>query len=78
MSIAGLAIDNDQKKPGFSLLISNTSKTGWTRIDAMTDDDIDTSGIPPLDKIFFAQAKLRIPKPMVSKVNVPVDVETLD
>ena len=34
--------------------MSNTSKTNWAKIDAMTDDDIDTSDIPPLTDEFFA------------------------
>jgi hypothetical protein len=42
--------------------MNNTSKTDWARIDAMTDDDIDTSDIPPLDEAFFAKAKLRMSK----------------
>ena len=33
--------------------MSNTSETDWARIDAMTDDDIDTSDIPPLADDFF-------------------------
>lgn len=58
--------------------MNNISKTDWARIDAMTDDDIDTSDIPPLDEAFFAKAKLRMPQSMVSMVNVPIDAETLD
>jgi hypothetical protein len=29
-------------------IMSNTSRTNWGKIDAMTDDDIDTSDILPL------------------------------
>ncbi|MGG6240214.1 BrnA antitoxin family protein [Nodosilinea sp. AN01ver1] len=57
--------------------MNNTSKTDWARIDAMTDDDIDTSDIPPLDEAFFAKAKLRMPQSTASKVTVSVDAETL-
>lgn len=57
--------------------MNNTSKTDWARIDAMTDDDIDTSDIPPLDEAFFAKAKLRMPQSAGSVVAVPVDAETL-
>jgi len=60
------------------MLMNNTSKTNWARIDAMTDDDIDTSDIPPLDEAFFAKAKLRMPQSTVSMVTVPIDVETLN
>jgi hypothetical protein len=42
--------------------MNNTSKTDWARIDAMADDDIDTSDIPPLGEAFFAKAKLRMPQ----------------
>ena len=41
--------------------MSNTSKTDWSKIDAMTDEDIDTSDIPPLSEEFFASSKLRLP-----------------
>ena len=41
--------------------MSNSSKTDWSRIDAMTDEDIDISDIPPLDEDFFARATLQIP-----------------
>jgi uncharacterized protein (DUF4415 family) len=55
--------------------MKNTSKTDWARIDAMSDDDIDTSDIPPLSDEFFARAKLRMPKSPV-KVAIQVDSET--
>jgi uncharacterized protein (DUF4415 family) len=55
--------------------MSNTSRTNWVRIDAMTDDDIDTSDIPPLTDEFFSKAKLRMPSS--STVAVRVDPETL-
>jgi hypothetical protein len=57
--------------------MSNPSKTDWDRIDAMTDEDIDTSDIPPLTDDFFAKAKLRSPKKSTDKVAVTVDSETL-
>lgn len=57
--------------------MSNTSRTDWSRIDAMTDDDIDTSDIPPLTDEFFAKAKLRMPSSPITTVSVPVDSETL-
>lgn len=40
--------------------MSNTSKTNWAKIDAMTDNDIDTSDIPPLTEEFFTKAKLQM------------------
>jgi hypothetical protein len=55
--------------------MSNTSRTDWARIDAMIDEDIDTSDIPPLSEEFFANAQLRFPKSSVD-VTVQVDPET--
>ena len=43
-----------------------TSETNWERIENMTDNDIDTSDIPPLDDDFFANATLRMPKKKIS------------
>ncbi len=34
------------------------SRTDWKRIDAMKDEDIDYSDIPPLDVSFFKEAVL--------------------
>ena len=48
------------------------TKTNLDRFDAMTDDMIDTSDIPPLTDDFFASAKWRMPK---EKVKVTVEVE---
>lgn len=53
------------------------SETDWERIDAMTDEDIDTSDIPPLDDTFFKRAKVRLPKRLVT-MTVQVDAEVLD
>ncbi len=57
--------------------MSSTSRTDWSRIDAMTDEDIDTSETPPLTDEFFARAKLRMPSSPLSTVAVLVDSETL-
>jgi uncharacterized protein (DUF4415 family) len=57
--------------------LGTTIKTNLERIDAMTDDMIDTSDIPPLTDSFFATAKWRMPKPKV-KVTVEVEPEVLD
>jgi uncharacterized protein (DUF4415 family) len=45
--------------------MNRPSETDWARIDALTDDEIDTSDIPPLTDAFFARAKVRLPKDMV-------------
>ena len=55
--------------------LESTSETNWERIDRMTDDEIDTSDIPPLDAAFFANAELRMPKgkvPVVMSVDADV------
>ena len=57
--------------------MSNTSRTDWSRIDAMTDEDIDTSDIPPLTDEFFAKATLRMPTSSLQTVAIQVDAETL-
>ena len=48
------------------------TKTNLERLDAMTDEMIDTSDIPPLTDEFFATAKWRMPK---RQVTVAVEVE---
>ncbi len=57
--------------------LEKKSETDWARLEAMSDDEIDVSDIPPLDEKFFANAKLRLPKNKVS-VLVNVDKETSD
>jgi len=53
---------------------NNTSQTDWERIDAMRDEDIDTSDIPLLSSEFWAKAKLRTPKQITTSVQI--DPET--
>ena len=55
--------------------MNNISKTDWARIDAMSDEDIDTSDIPPLTEEFFAKAQLRMPESEVT-VTLLIDAET--
>lgn len=57
--------------------LKEQSKTDWTKLEAMTDEEIDASDIPPLDEEFFADAELRLPKNKVSVV-LTVDQETND
>ncbi len=52
-------------------------RTNWKQIDEMEDEDIDTSDIPPLEKEFFARAKLRLPKKQVP-VTLNVDEDVLE
>lgn len=55
--------------------MNNTSQTDWARIDAMSDEDIDTSDIPPLTEAFFAKAQLRQPQKKIT-TSVQLDPET--
>lgn len=41
--------------------LNYTSRTDWNALEAMTDEEIDYSDIPPLTDEFFENAKLRIP-----------------
>ena len=40
---------------------SNTSRTDWAALEAMTDEEIDYSDIPSLTDEFFENAMLKIP-----------------
>lgn len=57
--------------------MNNSSRTDWSKIDAMTDDDIDTSDIPPLTDEFFSKAKLKMPSSSLATVAIRIDSETL-
>lgn len=41
--------------------LRNTSRTNWEALEAMPDEDIDYSDIPPLTEEFFEKATLRVP-----------------
>lgn len=53
------------------------SETDWARLETMTDEEIDTRDIPPLDEDFFAKGELRLPKqkPLISN---RVDADVLE
>lgn len=56
--------------------MNNTSRTNWEKVDSLTEEDIDTSDIPPLTEAFFS--KSRWWKPVTSlNVLVQVDPDTL-
>lgn len=57
--------------------MSKPSATDWARVDAMTDEMIDTSDIPPLSNEFFANATWRMPRPAVP-VTVRVEPDILE
>lgn len=42
--------------------LSKISKTDWKRLDAINDDEIDTSEIPELDEEWFKNANVVFPK----------------
>ncbi len=46
------------------------------KVEAMIDEEIDTSDILPLDEAFFANAKLRLPKGKVPVV-ISVDADVM-
>ena len=56
--------------------MNKPSETDWARIDAMTDDEIDTSDIPPLTEEFFKRATVRLPRHTVT-VTIRVDPDVL-
>ncbi|MBW4665078.1 MAG: BrnA antitoxin family protein [Chroococcus sp. CMT-3BRIN-NPC107] len=56
--------------------LSNTSRTNWEALEAMTDDEIDYSDIPPLTEEFFEKATLRIPANLAHRL-VQIDPEVL-
>ena len=51
----------------------SSSATDWERIDSLTDEQIDTSDIPPLDADFFSRAKLQMPSKPTVVLNVDAD-----
>jgi len=55
----------------------NTSVTDWERVDAMADEDIDTSDIPPLTDAFFKRAKVRVPQHFVT-ATLRIDADVLN
>jgi uncharacterized protein (DUF4415 family) len=57
--------------------MKKTLLTDWERLDAMTDEEIDTSEIPPLDEEFFANATLRLPEAKAA-VMIRLDADVLD
>ncbi len=57
--------------------LKNTSQTNWEKLEAMTDEEIDTSDIPPLDEKFFANAQLRMPRDKIA-VTVSVEKDVVD
>lgn len=55
--------------------IQTPLETDWARVDAMTDEEIDTSDIPPLTETFFQRARVRMPK---QRVTVEIDTDLIN
>jgi len=53
--------------------MNNSLESDWERVDAMSDEEIDTSEIPPLSQEFFKKAKVRMPKQEVT-INIDEDL----
>ena len=53
--------------------MNNPSKTDWDAFEAMTDEEIDYSDIPPLSDDFFERAELRKPQQPQVVVTMQVD-----
>ncbi|UYM16002.1 BrnA antitoxin family protein [Endozoicomonas euniceicola] len=56
--------------------MKKTSSTDWKRLEAMPDDEIDTSDIPELDDDFFDQAELHLP--VKKPVTIRLDSDVLE
>jgi uncharacterized protein (DUF4415 family) len=58
--------------------MSNTSRTNWAKVDALTDEEIDTSQAPAMSEEFFAKATWRMPRSSAPvAITVRVDPEVL-
>ena len=53
---------------------NNSSATDWARVDALADEQIDTSDIPPLGEDFFARATPQMPSKPTVVLSVDADV----
>ncbi len=53
---------------------NSSSATDWARVDALADEQIDTSDIPPLGEDFFSHATLQLPSKPTVVLTVDADV----
>lgn len=60
-----------------NLPMNKPLESDWVRIDKLTDNEIDTSDIPPLTAEFFARAKVRPPQHFVT-LTMQIDAEVLE
>jgi uncharacterized protein (DUF4415 family) len=57
--------------------VEQKSGTDWERLEAMTDNQIDYTDIPPLDEHFFAHAQIRLPRNK-RHITLRLDAEVLE
>ncbi len=57
--------------------LQNLSQTDWDRVDALADEEIDTSDIPPLGDDFFANSELRLPQAKQT-ITIRLDKDVLE
>ena len=50
--------------------LKKKSETAWDRVDRMTDDEIDTSDIPPLTDEFFKHARKVLPRAYIDRLDL--------
>jgi uncharacterized protein (DUF4415 family) len=55
---------------------SNTSRTDWAALEAMTEEEIDYSDIPPLSDKFFENAVMRVQAPQADNL-IQLDPEVM-
>ena len=56
--------------------MNNTLETNWARLDSLSEEEIDTSDIPPLTEEFFNKSRWRKPVSLLNAL-VQVDPQTL-
>jgi uncharacterized protein (DUF4415 family) len=56
--------------------LNEPSRTDWKKLEAMTDEEIDYSDIPPLDESFFERARQWLPKQKIA-ITMQVDSDVL-
>ena len=57
--------------------LNSISRTNWAALEAMADENIDYSDIPPLTEAFFQKATLRIPATQAQQL-VAIDPDILE
>ncbi len=57
--------------------LQRKSQTNWEKVDNLTDEQIDTSDIDPLDEAFFKHAEVRI-RPPKKSLTLRMDADVLE